>query len=70
MQSFNFQSMVGIAVFKFISQTFEIIFIELTDFDFVELDLSFVVFDDIFNFMFKLVVIFFDELKTLFFISF
>ena len=62
--------MVGIAVFKFISQTFEIIFIELTDFDFVELDLSFVVFDDIFNFMFKLVVIFFDELKTLFFISF
>ena len=62
--------MVGIAVFKFISQTFEIIFIELTDFDFVELDLSFLVFDDIFNFMFKLVVIFFDELKTLFFISF
>ena len=44
--------------------------IKLTDFDFIEFDLSFVVFNDIFNFMFKFIVIFFDILEALFFITF
>ena len=44
--------------------------IKLTDFDFIEFDLSFVVFYDILDFMLKFIVIFFDVLKALFFITF
>lgn len=54
--------MVGIAILQLISDTFKIRLVKLRDFDFVELNLSFIVLDDFFNFVFEFIVVLFYEL--------
>lgn len=43
--------------------------VELSNFDLGELDFSFVVLDDIFDFMLELIVVFFDKLKSVLFVG-
>lgn len=60
---------VSIAVFKFIFKTLDISFIELTDFNLIQLDFSFIVFYHLLNFLFEFSVIISDLRESVFFIS-
>ena len=62
--------MIGIAVLHFSSQAFYICFIQFTNFNFVEFNLSFIVLDNVFNFMFEFIVVLLDKLKAIFLIAF
>jgi len=67
-QDVHLKSMVFVTICHLASQTFQIVFVQLTNFDFVQLDLSLVMFHDVLDFVLEFIVVFFYHLKTLFFV--
>lgn len=62
--------MVGVAVSHLIPEAFEVGFVELCDFDFVEFDFSFVVFYNFIDSIFEFVVVRLDQFQSAFFVEF
>lgn len=62
-QILSFLRMVGIGVLHLVLETVKICLIEFADFNFGEFNLSLVVFHDIFDFVFKFIIVFLDELQ-------
>lgn len=68
-QPLHYPTLIGVAIPQLVSQTFEIGFVKLPDFDFGEFDFSFIVIDYLLHFIFELVVGL-DELQPVLFVDF
>jgi len=58
--------MISVAILQLISQAFKVSLVQLRDFDFVELNFSFIMLDYLLDFMLKFIIVLFYELQPMF----